>query len=124
MEGGRIIEGITGGSIGAIFAYFADIIPARQRTKYFGWASAVAGAGTVLGPALGGLLAKFDYAAPMYAGAIISLLNAGYGFLYMPESLDKKHRRRELSMLKLNPFTQLASVLFFSAFLASEKALR
>lgn len=27
---GRIIEGITGGSISTIFAYFADIIPAEQ----------------------------------------------------------------------------------------------
>ena len=29
---GRIIEGITGGSISTIFAYFADIIPPEQRT--------------------------------------------------------------------------------------------
>ena len=30
---GRIIEGITGGSISTIFAYFADIIPPEQRTE-------------------------------------------------------------------------------------------
>lgn len=51
---GRIIEGITGGSISTIFAYFADIIPKEQRTKYFGWVSAVVGAGTIIGPTIGG----------------------------------------------------------------------
>ncbi|MGC5773079.1 MFS transporter [Paenibacillus pabuli] len=108
---GRIIEGITGGSISTIFAYFADIIPAEQRTKYFGWVSAVVGVGTVIGPTLGGLLAKMDYAAPMYFGAIITLLNVGYGFFFMPESLDKKHRLKEITLVRLNPFTQLSDLL-------------
>lgn len=76
---GRIIDGITGGTISTIFAYFADIIPSNQRTKYFGWVSAIVGVGTVIGPTLGGLLAKFGYSVPMYFGAIITLLNVVYG---------------------------------------------
>ncbi|MFJ5788545.1 MFS transporter [Lysinibacillus sp. NPDC093197] len=108
---GRIIEGITGGSISTIFAYFADIIPPEQRTKYFGWVSAVVGVGTIIGPTLGGLLAKFDYAAPMYFGAIITLLNVVYGFFFMPESLNKKNRLKEITFSRLNPFIQLANVL-------------
>lgn len=108
---GRIIEGITGGSISTIFAYFSDIIPREQRTKYFGWMSAVVGAGTVIGPTLGGLLAKFGYSVPMYFGAIITLLNVVYGFFFMSESLDKNNRLREISSVRLNPFTQLASIL-------------
>ncbi|MBS2773223.1 MFS transporter [Anoxybacillus rupiensis] len=108
---GRIIEGITGGSIGTIFAYFADIIPPEQRTKYFGWMSAVVGAGTVIGPTLGGLLAKLGYSAPMYFGTIITLLNVVYGFLFMPESLDKNKRLKEITIVRLNPFTQLTNIL-------------
>ncbi|KXG10850.1 Tetracycline resistance protein, class C [Anoxybacillus sp. P3H1B] len=108
---GRIIEGITGGSIGTIFAYFADIIPPEQRTKYFGWMSAVVGAGTVIGPTLGGLLAKLGYSAPMYFGAIITLLNVVYGFFFMPESLDKNKRLKEITIVRLNPFTQLTNIL-------------
>jgi MFS transporter, DHA1 family, tetracycline resistance protein len=108
---GRIIDGITGGTISAIFAYFADIIPPEQRTKYFGWVSAVVGVGTVIGPTLGGLLAKFGYSMPMYFGAIITLLNVVYGFFFMPESLDKNNRLKEITFVRLNPFTQLASVL-------------
>lgn len=108
---GRIIEGITGGSISTIFAYFADILPPEQRTKYFGWMSAVVGAGTIIGPAASGLLAKFGYSVPMYAAALVTLVNAGYGFLFMPESLEKHKRRQDITWLRLNPLSQLAGLL-------------
>lgn len=29
---GRIIEGITGGIIGTLFAYFSDLVPKKERT--------------------------------------------------------------------------------------------
>lgn len=108
---GRIIDGITGGTISTIFAYFADNIPPEHRTKYFGWMSAVVGVGGVIGPTLGGLLAKFGYSVPMYFGAIITLLNVVYGFFFMPESLDKNNRLKEITFVRLNPFTQLANIL-------------
>lgn len=108
---GRIIDGVTGGSISTIFAYFADITPKEERTKYFGWISAIAGIGAAIGPTLGGILAKFGYAVPMYFGAIITLLNFIYGILYMPESLHENNRLKEITLVRLNPFTQLMSVL-------------
>jgi len=108
---GRIIEGIAGGSISTLFAYFADITPREQRTKYFGWVSAVAGAGSAIGPALGGLIAKFGYAAPMYFGAIITLLNVMYGYFFMSESLAKNNRMKKITVVRLNPFTQLINVI-------------
>ena len=108
---GRIIEGITGGSISTIFAYFADIIPKEQRTKYFGWVSAVAGAGTIIGPTIGGILAKFGDTVPIYFGAIITLINVVYGIKYMPESLEKNNRLKEITFVRLNPFVQLANIL-------------
>lgn len=108
---GRIIEGVTGGSISTIFAYFADIIPREQRTKYFGWMSAVVGVGSAIGPALGGLLAKFGYSVPLFFGAMITLLNVIYGYFYMPESLAKANRLAAIPLVRLNPFTQLLSIL-------------
>ncbi|KZE72627.1 MFS transporter [Paenibacillus jamilae] len=108
---GRIIEGIAGGSISTLFAYFADITPREHRTKYFGWVSAVAGVGSAVGPALGGLIAKFGYSAPMYLGAIITLLNVVYGFFFMSESHDKNNRLKMITLVRLNPFTQLVNVL-------------
>ncbi|WP_436669350.1 MFS transporter [Paenibacillus kandeliae] len=108
---GRIIEGLTGGSIGTIFAYFADITPREQRTKYFGWVGAMTGVGIVIGPTIGGLLATFGYAVPMYVGAAITLVTLIYGLIYMPESLDARHRLPRITASRLNPFTQLFSVL-------------
>ncbi|GLC79958.1 MFS transporter [Lacrimispora brassicae] len=108
---GRIIEGITGGSISTIFAYFADITPREERVKYFGWVSAFSGVGVVIGPTVGGLLARFGYSVPMYFGAVITLLNVIFGMLYMPESLHKNNRLKEITFVRLNPFTQLVNVL-------------
>lgn len=109
---GRIIEGITGGDISTIFAYFADITPREERTKVFGWVSAIVGIGTTLGPTLGGLIAaQFGYAAPMFLAAIITLLNVIFGFIFIPESLNKNNRLKEIPLIRLNPFTQLFNVL-------------
>ncbi|WP_314062870.1 MFS transporter [uncultured Vagococcus sp.] len=108
---GRIIEGITGGSISTIFAYFADIIPREERTKYFGWMSAVVGIGSAIGPTLGGLLAHFGYSVPLFFGAIITLLNVLYGYFFMPESLAKVNRLKEIPLFRLNPLTQLLHIL-------------
>jgi len=107
---GRIIDGITGGTISTIFAYFSDIIPREQRTKYFGWASAAVGVGSVIGPTLGGLLAKFGYSAPLYFGAVITLMNVVYGFFFMPETLNKNNRLNRITIVRLNPFIQLANI--------------
>ncbi|QAY68082.1 MFS transporter [Paenibacillus protaetiae] len=108
---GRIIEGIAGGSISTLFAYFADITPKEQRTKYFGWVSAAAGAGSAIGPALSGLLAKFGHSFPLYFAAVITVLNVVYGYFFMPESLDNHNRLSKITMVRLNPFSQLMNVL-------------
>lgn len=108
---GRIIEGITGGSISTLFAFFADITPQEQRTKYFGWVSAAAGAGGALGPAFGGLIAHFGYAMPFFFGAAITLINFLFGYFYMPESLKEENRLKRIPLMRLNPFSQLLNIL-------------
>ncbi|EMV4661048.1 MFS transporter [Listeria monocytogenes] len=108
---GRIIEGITGGSISTLFAFFADITPQEERTKYFGWVSAAAGAGAALGPAFGGLLAHFGYAMPFFFGATITFINFLFGYFYMPESLDDANRLKRIPLMRLNPFSQLLNIL-------------
>lgn len=122
---GRIIDGITGGSIGTLFAYFSDITSTENRTKVFSLISAILGIGTILGPSIGGLLARVNYTYPMYFSALITLINIIYGIIYMPESLDKNNRIQNISILKLNPFSEILSLisikslkgLFISSFL-------
>ena len=110
---GRIIEGLTGGEISAILAYFADLTPVESRTKYFGWISATVGIGTAAGPLIGGFLAQYGPAIPLYVASFLSLSNAVYGYFFMPESLTKRERTRNLSLQQINPFKQLQLVFTF-----------
>lgn len=110
---GRIIEGLTGGEISAILAYFADLTPIESRTKSFGWISATVGIGTAAGPLIGGFLAQYVPAIPLYVASFLSLSNAVYGYFFMPESLTKRERTRNLSLQQINPFKQLQLVFTF-----------
>ncbi|BDX45905.1 tetracycline resistance MFS efflux pump [Enterococcus hirae] len=110
---GRIIEGLTGGEISAILAYFAGLTPIESRTKYFGWISATVGIGTAAGPLIGGFLAQYGPAIPLYVASFLSLSNAVYGYFFMPESLTKRERTRNLSLQQINPFKQLQLVFTF-----------
>ena len=110
---GRIIEGLTGGEISAILAYFADLTPIESRTKSFGWISATVGIGTAAGPLIGGFLAQYGLAIPLYVASFLSLSNAVYGYFFMPESLTKRERTRNLSLQQINPFKQLQLVFTF-----------
>lgn len=108
---GRIIDGLTGGNIVALFAYFADITESKDRTQVFGWAAAAVGVGTITGPVVGGLLAHFGNSVPFYFGALICLINMLYGLIAMPESLASDKRLTELPSRRLNPFTALFDIL-------------
>lgn len=110
---GRIIEGLTGGEISAILAYFADLTPIESRTKYFGWISATVGIGTAAGPLIDGFLAQYGPAIHLYVASFLSLSNAVYGYFFMPESLTKRERTRNLSLQQINPFKQLQLVFTF-----------
>lgn len=104
---GRIIDGLTGGNISTILAYFSDITEPNERTRYFGLAGAASGIGFIIGPSLGGLLATWSYTAPVYFGAVVTLLNALYGLLCMPESLAVEKRIVKVQWHQLNPVVQL-----------------
>lgn len=108
---GRIIDGITGGNISVTFAYIADITPPGQRGKYFGMVGAIAGIGFILGPAIGGLVAKLGfYEAPLYLAAAVTLANVIFGLFFMPESLQPAQRTTSITLARLNPLTALWQV--------------
>lgn len=62
---GRIIDGLTGGNIVTLFAYFVDITDEENRTKVFGWTAAAVGVGTISGPTVGGLPSPFWKFSPL-----------------------------------------------------------
>ncbi|MGA2126099.1 MAG: TCR/Tet family MFS transporter [Xanthobacteraceae bacterium] len=89
---GRVVSGISAASVSTGFAYIADVTPVDQRAARFGLMGAAFGVGFILGPALGGLLGAIDPRAPFWVAAALSLLNATYGLLVLPESLPPERR--------------------------------
>jgi DHA1 family tetracycline resistance protein-like MFS transporter len=106
---GRIIDGVTGGNYSILSAYMADITAPEERAKYFGLFGAVAGAGFIVGPAIGGFVSQFGNSVPAYLAAGITLISLIWGYLFLPESLDPEHRVERISLAELNLFKQLGS---------------
>ncbi|HEK19510.1 TCR/Tet family MFS transporter [Mucilaginibacter sp.] len=103
---GRVIAGITGASFTTASAYIADVSEPEKRAQNFGMIGVAFGLGFIIGPVIGGILGKMDTHYPFYAAAALALLNAGYGFFILPESLDKEHRRK-LDLSRANPLGSL-----------------
>lgn len=99
---GRVISGITAASIPTAFAYIADVTPVEKRAGAFGMIGGAFGLGFVLGPALGGWLGSLDPRLPFWVAGALSLANAAYGFLVLPESLPPE-RRTAFSLRRANP---------------------
>ncbi len=99
---GRMISGITAASFTTAGAYIADVTPPERRAAGFGLQGAAFGIGFVLGPALGGLLGSVDPRLPFWVAGGLSLANAVYGFLVLPESLPPE-QRRGFSWRRANP---------------------
>jgi DHA1 family tetracycline resistance protein-like MFS transporter len=103
---GRLISGVTSGSIVTAFAYVADVTPPERRARAFGLMGAAFGIGFIAGPAIGGLLAAAGPRMPFWAAAAFSLLNALYGVFVLPESLPPE-RRAPFAWRRANPVGSL-----------------
>jgi len=105
----RIIGGTAGASFSVANAYASDVTPRERRAKSFGLIGAAFGMGFIFGPMAGGLLGAIDLHLPFYAAAALSLINAAYGFLVVPESLPVE-RRAAFSIRRANPFAALLTL--------------
>ena len=108
---GRIIDGLTGGNFSILSAYLADLTEPEDRGRYFGMVGATAGAGFIVGPALGGYAARLGYSAPAYLAAAITALSLLWGLLFLPESLPATRRAERISLSGFNLFGQLRDAL-------------
>ncbi len=89
----RIISGITGANFGPATAYIADVSPPEKRAANFGLIGAAFGIGFILGPAIGGMLGEINLHLPFIVAGCLTLLNALYGLIVLPESLKPENRR-------------------------------
>ena len=106
---GRMIAGATSANVPAATAYIADVAPEKDRPRLYGLIGATFGAGFVIGPAVGGLLAEFGLRVPFAAAALLSFANVCFGLFVLPESLSTENRKR-LTGARANPFKVLAGV--------------
>lgn len=103
---GRIISGITAASVTTAMAYISDVVVPEKRAGAFGMIGAAFGLGFIVGPALGGWLGATDPRLPFWVAGALSLLNAVYGFLILPESLAVE-QRKAFSFRRANPVGSL-----------------
>ena len=102
----RFVNGISAATHATASAYLADISEKGQRAANFGLVGAAFGIGFIAGPALGGFLGEFGARAPFIVAGALSLANALFGFLVVPESL-KSENRRAFELGRANPFRAL-----------------
>ncbi len=90
---GRLISGITSSTVPTAFAYIADVTPKEKRAGAFGLIGAAFGIGFTLGPVIGGIVGNSNPRMAFWVAGALSLGNWLYGFLFVPESLNPKHRK-------------------------------
>src|SRR5437762_3341116 len=103
---GRIISGITASSIPTAMAYIADVVPKEKRASAFGMIGVAFGLGFILGPGIGGPLGDISPRLPFWVAAGFSLANWLYGYIFVPESLRREHRK-EFTLRRANPIGSL-----------------
>src|SRR6185312_15694274 len=88
-------------------AYVADVTPPENRARAFGWMGSAFNFGFLAGPAIGGLLGNYSLRLPFIAAAVITLINAIYGLLVLPESLPPEKRTPAFVWSRANPLGSL-----------------
>jgi DHA1 family tetracycline resistance protein-like MFS transporter len=111
----RVVDGFTGGNITTARAYIADISDARERARNYGLIGAAFGLGFILGPALGGGLARFGLEVPAWVAACLSLLAAALGWRWLPETVHTTSARgiwgSPQSSTRPSPWREMPSLL-------------
>jgi DHA1 family multidrug resistance protein-like MFS transporter len=89
----RILSGILSSATAPTsMAYIGDSTPEKERGGGMGLLGAAGGVGTILGPALGGLLGGKALSLPFFIAAGLSLLSLLLAWLFLPESLPAEQR--------------------------------
>jgi DHA1 family tetracycline resistance protein-like MFS transporter len=120
----RILDGVLGGNISLAQAYISgaltildakhhylsaishtyplltlpkDTTNAESRTKGMGMLGAAFGLGFIVGPATGGILAKYHQSWPSWIAAFLSLINLFCVFFFLPESRPQGSEKQQSS---------------------------
>lgn len=101
---GRILGGIGTGNLPVVYAYIADTSQSHERTKRMSLVGAFFGLGFIVGPFIGGVTSgEYGLHFPFLLTAILSLINAIFVTLMLPESNKnlQKHIKIEFINIKV-----------------------
>jgi DHA1 family multidrug resistance protein-like MFS transporter len=104
----RALSGVlSSATISTTMAYIGDSTSEKARGGGMGILGAVAGAGTVIGPGIGGLLAGDSLTAPFFVSTFIALIAVLLVALLLPESLPREARSSQEQKIKFIRFDEL-----------------
>jgi DHA1 family tetracycline resistance protein-like MFS transporter len=119
----RTFAGICAANISTAYAYIADVTTEENRAKGMGAIGAAFGLGFIFGPAIGGVLSKYGYSMPMFAGAALAAINLLFAFFKLEEpplseearsaNRSKRFDLNNIRSVMSDPRTKLAIGLFF-----------
>lgn len=105
----RFFQGVfSSASMPQARAYIGDITTKDERVKAMGRIGAAIAMGVILGPAIGGVLAKTNVSFPFWVAAFIALGNLIFVAKFLPESLRLK--------ISVKNFFRNEPFLFFQSF--------
>lgn len=90
----RIVGGSMGATVPVAQAIIADSTAPEKRARGMGMIGAAFGLGFIFGPAIGGFLSQWGYAAPGFVAAGLTGGNAIVAVFLLPESLPPERRVR------------------------------
>jgi len=82
----RVVDGVTAGNLSLAQAYISDVTEPENRAKSFGVIGIAFGIGFMIGPALSGFLAQYDYSYPAWAAAALSMTSVLCTYFLLPEA--------------------------------------
>jgi DHA1 family multidrug resistance protein-like MFS transporter len=107
-------------------AYVSDSTTEEERSRGIGWLGAAMGLVVILGPGLGGWLAKGSLSLPFFLASGLSALSAVLTYFMLPESkpaVDDKTQPESRSVFQFQAMWQALKspigILFFISFLVS-----
>lgn len=108
----RMVDGLTGGNMSVANAYLTDITESGEKTKVFGLLASVSGFGLVIGPVIGGAAdsAGLGYLGPVIIAFFLSLCAITAMYFYLPETLLRKDREKNLNFELKNELNIFAKI--------------
>ena len=111
LFGARLIDGVSGGTAATAGAVLADITPPEKRARAFGLIGVAFGLGFIIGPFLGGQLARIAVTLPIWVATGFAVFNLVVVLTLLPETHPVSERRVLPRKRELNPFAQIARVI-------------